>query len=368
MFWALYLVWLVKVQEKLATAFLSADSESRLTGFWILGGVILGCGILGKYTTGLAVIAGFISFLLAGNWRRWVIGYGLHLAVAFVVTLPILVHNIRHDFVPLLYQWKHSMGHSEPGLTQFASFVGIQLLLFGLLPFVVFVWSLVHRGELLAEPRLRVCLCLFAFPFAFFLYKATRGHLEGNWALACYIAVWPLAAEWYSRVKHSVHWRRAVYGGFAIPAVSVVLLAVHLVHPLGFLKPEQDRITRQVSKEEMALRLQQKLHDMAAQEPIYVPSYQWAALFQFHHIDARQIDGMTRPSHFTQRPERPSDRDHVLVFAEGFLPQEYVSGFGPPRIVQRFPLVVRGQEIGVYWLLEYSRLPARSELAIANRQ
>jgi len=244
------------------------------------------------------------------------------------------------------------------GFIPFASFVGIQLLLFGFLPFIVFVWSLIHRRELLADPRLRVCLCLFAFPFGFFLYKATRGHLEGNWALACYIAVWPLAAEWYSRVKHSVHWRRAVVGSFAVPAVCVLLLAVHLVRPIDLLKPEQDRITRQVSKELMAEQLHQKLREMAAQEPIYVESYQWAAMLQFHRIDARQIDGMTRPSHFTQHPERPTDRGHVLVFAEGFLPPEYVVGFGPPRILMKFPLIVRNQEIAAYWLLEYSRLPA----------
>src|SRR6185312_16239773 len=122
---------------------------------WPLGGLILGCGILGKYTTGLAVIAGFVSFVIAGNWRRWAFGYAVHLAVAFLVTLPILIHNIRYDFVPLQYQWKHSMTSPQPGVIPFLSFVGIQVLLFGLLPFAVFVWTVIHRRELLADPRLR---------------------------------------------------------------------------------------------------------------------------------------------------------------------------------------------------------------------
>ncbi len=351
MFWALYVLWLVKMHEGMAA---ESGSSSRF-GLWALGGVVLGCGILGKYTTGLAVLAGFLSFVFAGNWRKWIVGYTLHLAVAFVVTLPILIHNIRHDFIPLQYQWKHSMSSPQPGLMPFASFVGIQVLFFGVLPFAVFVWSLLHRRELLAVPRLRVCLCLFAFPFAFFLYKATRGHLEGNWALACYIAVWPLAAEWFERVKQAALSRRLVYGSFAVPAGCVLLIGVHLVHPIGWLKPEQDRIMRQVSKEEMASQLRASLQELQAGEPVYVASYQWAALLQFHQIDARQIDGMTRPSHFTQHPERPADRDHVYVFAEGFLPPNYVTEFGPPRIVQKFPLVVRGREVGVYWLLEYAK-------------
>src|SRR5262249_2391967 len=216
--WALYLLWLVTMHERQANPAREGggmtESNPRPGGqgsplwLWALGGLVLGCGILGKYTTGLAVIAGFLSFVLAGNWRRWALGYALHLAVAFVVTLPILVHNIRQDFAPIRYQWKHSMSSPEPGAMPFLSFVGIQVLLFGVLPFLVFVWSLVRRRDLFADSRLRVCLCLFGFPFAFFLYKVTRGQLEGNWALACYIAVWPLAAEWYARVKENRHWRR----------------------------------------------------------------------------------------------------------------------------------------------------------------
>ena len=64
----------------------------------------------------------------------------------------------------------------------------------------------------------------------------------------------------------------------------------------------------------------------------------------------------------TQTPERPTDRDRVYVFAEGFLPPEYVAGFDPPRIVARFPLEVRGTPVTVFWLLEYAR-PAGSAAA-----
>ena len=393
MFWALYVVWLVKVHERLgggvvgwcssgvvgwwggektAAAHRSTTSPPHylttpllhhhpttppLLPFWLwpLGGAILGCGILGKYTTGLAVIAGFLSFAIAGGWRRWAVGYAVHLVVAFVVTLPILIHNVRHDFAPLLYQWKHSMGDSRPGVVPFLSFVGIQLLLFGFVPFATFVWTVARRRELLADPRLRVCACLFGFPFAFFLYKAGRGHLEGNWALACYIAVWPLAAVWYERARASQTWRRLTVAAFAVPAGCVAVLAVHLVVPFAALTPQRDRVTRQSAKEDVARQLETALAGLAPGVPVYVPSYQWTALLRFHHIDARQIDGLTRPSHFTQRPERLDDKEAVYVFSEGFLPPEYVGGFGPARIKGKFPLVVRGEEVAVFWLLEYTR-------------
>lgn len=375
MFWALYLAWLVRVHELLSRD--PAGSATTPIGralpvgsrliVWPLGGLILGCGILGKYTTGLAVITGFVSFLIAGNWRRWLFGYAVHLAVACLVTLPILIHNIQYDFIPLQYQWKHSMTSPQPGVIPFLSFVGIQVLLFGLLPFAVFVWTAIHRREVLGDPRLRVCACLFALPFAFFLYKATRGPLEGNWAIACYIAVWPLAAVMYERVRESVHARRLTAAAFAVPVGCVVLLAIHLVRPLPIPAPPADRISRQHGKEEVARKLAAVLGQLGANEPVYVPSYQWTALLRFHHIDARQIDGITRPSHFTQNPERLAGRDHAYVFAEGFLPESHVAGFAPARIVGKFPLVVRGQEVGVFWLLEYTRPAAATGHAAAGR-
>lgn len=372
MFWSLYVLWLVAVHERLAGnkpepqpekqgPTRGAQEAQSPTGpavplwLWLLGGLVLGCGILGKYTTGLAAMAGFVSFLFAKNWRKWVFGYAVHMSIAFIVTLPILIHNVRYDFVPLQYQWKHSMSSPQPGVIPFLSFVGIQLLLFGVLPFGVFVWTVINRAAILADPRLRVCACLFWLPFAFFLYKATRGPLEGNWALACYISVWPLAAAWYERARRLSLWRWLTPAAFAVPAGAVIVLAVHLVWPLPPLSPHRDRITRQIGKEEVAQHLAETLQQLGANEPVYVPSYQWAALLRFYRIDARQIEGITRPSHFTQFPERLDDRDHAFVFSEGFLTPEYVAKFNERRILKRFPLIVRGEEVGVFWLLEYSR-------------
>lgn len=346
MFWALYLLWLVKAHERL-------DADGVPWWLWCLGGVVLGCGILGKYTTGLAVIGGFLTFAVAVPWRRWLVGYAGHLAVAFVVTLPILIHNIRHDFAPLLYQWRHSMSSPEPGVLPFLGFVGIQLLLFGSVPFVVFGWAVLNRRLVLADPRLRACAGLFVFPFAFFLFKATRGPLEGNWALACYVAVWPLAAVWYDRLREGGFWRRATPLGFGLPAAAVLVLAVHLVRPLPVLSPQADRLTRQVSKMAVARDLAETLRGTS--EPVFVASYQWAALLRFHGVDAHQIDGVSRPSHFTQTPEHLAGRERVLVFADEMIPDEHTRGFDPPRHVRMFPLVVRGELVGGYWLLEYCR-------------
>jgi 4-amino-4-deoxy-L-arabinose transferase-like glycosyltransferase len=346
MFWALYLVWLVTVHERL-------DDRVSLR-MWILGGVLLGCGLLGKYTTGLAAVAGGVGFLVAGNARRWAAGYALHAAVAALVASPILIHNLKTDFAPLRYQWGHSMSSPAPGLGPFAEFVGVQLLLFGALPAVVFVWAIRHREELLADPRMRVCLCLFALPLAFFLVKATRGRVEGNWAFPCYLACWPLAAEWYRRVRESARMRLVARGCFVLPLGVSLFFAVHLFEPVPLLPAAADRPSRQREKMVIARQLAADLRSAGYGGPVYAPTYQWTAVLRWHGIDARQIVGASRPSHFTERPELCGEIDGALVFTEApAVPADFL-GCGPPRSAVCYPLVVRGLPRESCWLLDYS--------------
>lgn len=345
-FWALYVVWLVKAHEKLETGQLPFS-------MWFYGGVLLGCGVLGKYTMALAVPAGALSFLLAANWRRWLGGYVLHGFIAFVVACPILIFNFQNDFMPLLYQWQHSMGHVDPSWRRFGDFVGIQALLFGTMPIVLFPWVLANARTLSRSPRLRVALCLYGFPFAFFLYKATRGHLEGNWALASYIGFWPLAAEWYERHCGTRFGRWAMRLSFAPPALAMLALVVHLIHPFSFVSPHADRITRQIEKDKLAVEMAKTWHERPL--PLYTETYQWVALLRFHGLDARQIDGVSRPSHFTQTPQHITDVPEAYVLWENKLSPKLLEGLGEPVLVAEFPLIVRGEPATTFYLWKVMR-------------
>src|SRR5262249_47875821 len=110
LFWTAYLVWLARAQEHFGEpAADAARSPGRHLGLWVAGGVLLGLGILGKYTRGLVLPAALASFLAVRPWRRWLGGFALHGLVAFVTAAPILLYNLQTEFVPLTYQWRHAM-------------------------------------------------------------------------------------------------------------------------------------------------------------------------------------------------------------------------------------------------------------------
>jgi 4-amino-4-deoxy-L-arabinose transferase-like glycosyltransferase len=350
LFWSAYLAWLVVVHRRLSA------SGIVPAWLWAVGGLLLGGGALGKYTAALAVPAGFVSFTLSGrDWKEWFPGYVFHGGVSFLVALPVLVFNVEQDFAPLKYQWEHATATDGGGLRPFGEFVAVQVVLFGLLPLLLFPWVVWNIRSLAADPRLRVCACLYAVPFGFFLYKAVRGPLEGNWALACYVGFWPLAGHWFDSVKGSAGWRWFTAGTFAVPAGAVGLLAAHLVWPVGLLPPEQDRVSRQAEKAEIARLAAETVRRHGEHLPVYTPSYQWTAFLRYHGVDARQIDGATRPSHFTLGPDRMEEYDRVYVFSEGPLWPHWAPEFGHPEVVATFPLVVRGETITHYQLLVYTR-------------
>jgi len=349
LFWAAYLAWLTIAHRRV-------DSGTLSYSIWLVGGVLLGCAALGKYTSVLAVPATFLSFLIAGRpWRTWVPGYLLHGFVSFLFVVPVLVYNVREDFAPLRFQWSHAMAAGN-GLKSFADFVGVQLLLFGTMPLVLFPWVVWNLRGLAADPRLRACACLYALPMAFFLYKATRGPLEGNWALACYIGFWPVAAVWYERARSNRWWRWAVAGAFAMPIGCVLVLAFHLlVTPLPVVKPRHDRLSRYAARQEAFAELAEAIRHHREQVPVFGVTYQTTARLRVNGVAAEQLAGATRPSNFTLRPRTLSDVDRALVVNEGPLPPALAPGFGPPRLVATVPVTVRGEAQTYYHLLLYSR-------------
>lgn len=361
LFWALYLAWLVSVHQRLTPG---DGNEPRAVRWpwWVAGGVLLGCGILGKYTTALAVPAGCLSFLLLGlgSVRRWLVGYVLHLGVAFVVASPILIYNLQHGFAPLLYQWTHATGSKQTGVKPLGEFVGVQVLLTGALPLLLLPWLVWRWKSFIADPRLRVCACLYGLPTLFFTLKAIGGPLEGNWALAGYLAFWPMAARWYAGLD-ALPWVRrmqlriAGWFTFLAPAVSVAALGAHLVNPLPVISPNKDRVTRLHERAQVAERVAEFCDLDGERVPVFTPEYQWVALLRFHGLNAEQEPGVTRPSHFTQGGERMADHPAVYYLSNYPLPDGHADGFLPPELVRQFPLDVRGERYDTYKLWLYRK-------------
>ena len=358
MFWAGYLWWLVELHRRL-----TPDAECQIENlpradlqWWFIGGILLGCGVLSKYTMGLAVPTAFVSLLLSRRpIKEWLNGYIFHGVVAFAVASPILIYNVQQNFDPLLFQWQHSAQKTPNSLISIVEFIGVQILGFGTLPFYLFPWVISHFPRLIQNSRLRVCACFYALPMAFFLYKSTQARLEGNWAIVCYVSFWPLAAEWYESVRESRFWRRSAAAAFLPPLIAVIFVFTHLIWPFSFVPIKPDRFHRAFAVNSATGEVARLIRERDDALPVYTDSYQMTAWLRFQKLPAQQIDGLTRPSHFTRPPRRLTDVDRAYVVTNRPLPYEFADGFGPPSLVGSVPIEVRGTPDGVLNIRLYSK-------------
>lgn len=351
-FWSAYLLRLIRMQEQ------SDSGDAPSHGAWLGLGVLLGLGILSKYTMGLAIGCGAAAFLLAGQPRRFIMGWLLHLLTAFIVALPILLFNIEENFAPLRYQWEHTMAAKQPTPKYFGDYLGAQTVMVGLLPLVVLVWAIVRRKELWAEPRLRVCWCYFVLPMMFFLYKALRGRLEANWPLPCYLALCPLGAVWLERCRvASPLWTRLTWACFLIPTLTTLIVAVHLLKPLPLLPARNDIITRQAEKQHLWATIAEVARTQAPGVPIYLPNYQHTAIVRFQGLDGRQVPGMTRASFFTRAPILIEDQQRAIFVHDWQAPTDppFSPEFDKPKVLAIVPLAVRGETQAFFRVLLYEK-------------
>ena len=371
MFWTGYLLWLVELHRRMEPSIdrLPEDAQGADLRWWLIGGIILGGGVLSKYTMGLAVPVAFVSLLLTRQpWQHWLKGYIFHGVVAFAVASPILIYNVQQNFEPLLFQWRHSAQKTPNALISIVEFIGIQILAFGTLPFYLFPWVISRFTRLSQNPKLRVCACLYALPLAFFLYKSTQTRLEGNWALVCFVSFWPLAAEWYESVRESKFWRRSTAAAFLPPLIAVILVFMHLIWPFWFVPIKPDRFHRAFAINSATREVARLIRERNDSLPVYTDSYQMTAWLRFQKLPAQQIDGLTRPSHFTRPPRRLTDVDRAYVVTNRPLPYEFADGFGSPVLVGSVPIEVRGTPDGVLNIRLYAKQETDGRISIDSEK
>jgi hypothetical protein len=191
---------------------------------WLGTGLLVGLGILAKYTMVLW-IPSMALFLLTTRKYRPLLGrrgFWLMLGVTALVCLPIVIWNVRNDWVAVKHVLR--LAGASPGDSQLHWFGPIHYLAtqFGLFLGYWFVaWAvamIAHRPWREPNPELRYLWWLSAPVFAVFLmFSLKTGGGEPNWPVVAYLSGMVLAAGWLARqVQAREAWyRRLAIGGLA---------------------------------------------------------------------------------------------------------------------------------------------------------
>ncbi len=207
---------------------------------WPAAGLVVGLGILAKYTMVLWLPSVGVFLLLQPDLRRLLgrPGFWVMNAIAGLCCVPILVWNMQNGWVTA----HHVGGLTGEGFHWLGPLVyvgGQAALLLGYW-FAVWAVAMLRRNPLAeADPGVRYLWWLSAPMFLVFLaFSFKDGGGEPNWPVTAYLSGMVLAADWLARQLASpVVWYRRL-GLTLLALVSVLgLTTTVVVHHTDWMQP-----------------------------------------------------------------------------------------------------------------------------------
>ena len=251
-FYALFVTtdaWLLMFWSLALWAFLVAlEAQTYKRTSWILCGVLVGLGLLSKYSMAAFLIAALFYLLLVKRLRE--LGPWLSTLAAFLVFLPNLLWNIENQFPTFHHHFEiaqitHDGSSGLSVLGRFlstGSFVSSQLALFGPLLFVALLFSLraviLERGQrhstAAAQSKasdINILMHLMTWVIlTLALLQAFSSRSFANWAAPAYVSGSLLVAQILSLNPHrgGLKWRKFTIVFSLVLGFSVSGLLIHV--------------------------------------------------------------------------------------------------------------------------------------------
>jgi hypothetical protein len=228
---------------------------------WPATGLVVGLGILAKYTM-LLWLPSLALFLLATRCYRRVLirpGFWIMTATATAFCLPIIIWNCRHDWVT----FRHVAG--QAGLSATPSglrwlgpfiFVGVQGALLLVFWFVAWFRAMLAQAPWKQrDPELGYLWWMSAPMFLVFLAFSFKTPEEPNWPIAAYLSGLVLTVPWLIK-----HWQvsgglyRRLMTACFLTAAAAGLLITAFMHQSDWLQPLLIRVSPTNSSNGLPLR------------------------------------------------------------------------------------------------------------------
>lgn len=167
--------------------------------WWLALGLMLGLGLLSKYTMVLFVGCAGLYILLHKDQWHWLRSPWLYvsLALAFLIYLPNLLWNASNDFISFQHTAENAnLGGQLINPDKFAEFFGSQFGVFGPFMMIGLMWMLVRWRTTFAHPNLRVLLILSLPVLAMMLGQSLLSRAHPNWAAVTYVGASIAVVAW----------------------------------------------------------------------------------------------------------------------------------------------------------------------------
>ena len=217
---------------------------------WPCLGLLIGVGMLAKYTMVLWLPSAGLFLLFSRSSRRLLFrpGFWVAAAIGALCCLPILIWNAQHQWVT----FRHMSGHAgleDPEFIHWlgpVEFLGGQLALFLGYWFVAWLLAMAaHRPSKESDPGLNYLWWMSAPVFVFFLlFSFKNGGGEPNWPVTAYESGLVLTAGWIAcQLESSTGWYRRWIVVSLAAACGLGLAVTVFMHHTDWAQPVLVRLS-----------------------------------------------------------------------------------------------------------------------------
>lgn len=169
---------------------------------WLVFGVVIGLGMLSKYTIVLLGLPALALLIIVRDNRRWFFSPHIYIAaaLALLVFSPVIYWNFKNEWASFVFQGPRRLQSS----VAFSTHRFILDMLCLVTPSVFFAgWIFLFRSnkQIFSDPakkhELFMKLC-FILPCGVFLFYSLRHVPKLNWSGPSYLALLPFVAHWLS--------------------------------------------------------------------------------------------------------------------------------------------------------------------------
>lgn len=227
LFWALsvYIFWQI--------------IQSNKAWLWYALGVSFGFAMLSKYTAILLIPCVFFYLVLTDS-RRWLKTWHPYLSLftGFLIFLPVVYWNSRHDWVSFAFQLNHGLGGNSYSFVRVALYIAGQLLVAGPIIWILGIYAAFSSP--FRKNKEQLFLILTTLPIIIFFAITSLNKLAGpNWPAFAYFTFSILVTKHFfdsaSKLRRSL-WYSAFFTSLFLSAIVTLHARYGLIPVATFSK------------------------------------------------------------------------------------------------------------------------------------
>ncbi|MDR2399517.1 MAG: glycosyltransferase family 39 protein [Endomicrobium sp.] len=209
--------------------------ETNKTKFWYITGLFFGLALLSKYTAILFGLSLFIYMIADKKWT-WFENKHFYLmfVVSFIVFLPVIIWNYRHDWVSFTFQLHHGLTSDGIHWNYVFDYLCSQCLVAG--PIIFISGIIAGLGYFCSKNSKRIFIASFSIPIiVFFMFTALKRNPGANWPAFAYFAFSIMVCAYLLENNSDIKRKVLIYGTTFNFIISF-LLGLHVKYaiiPLG---------------------------------------------------------------------------------------------------------------------------------------